>query len=56
MPQSSCSGVEGLPQMPCHSPSKWGEGSKGGRELSGSPAGDPAVPRQPRLREVKGLA
>lgn len=43
------------PRCPCHSPSIWGE-SKGRGELLGGPAGDPAVLRQLRLREVKGLA
>ena len=55
MPHYACSDLEGLPRGPCHSLSAPGE-RKGRRELSGNSAGDPALPRQLRLREVNGLA
>lgn len=46
-PLHACSAVEGLPQLP--------GSEEGRRELPGDSAGDHAVPRQARLREVKDL-
>lgn len=54
MPQSSCSEVEGLPQMPLSQPQQMGRGSKGGRELSGSPAGESCCTKAAEAQRGEG--